>query len=310
MKNHAPAGSNSIPEARDRKRLAYSLLLTAGFCITEFAGGLWTNSLALLSDAGHMLSDVGGLGLSMMAVLWTLKPPTPQKTYGYHRLEILAALVNGLFLGSVALFIFYKAYGRFSHPPAVKSGPMLAIATLGLAVNILCAVLLYPSQKKSINLRAAFFHVLADGLGSLAAISAGVVMLLKGWYWFDPLASLFIGGMIILGSWHVVREASEILLESTPRHIDLAEVQCAMQEVSGVSQIHDLHIWTITSGFYALSAHAVVDDRRDRDEIGREIRKVLRERFGLEHTTIQLEGEASICHAACPVAHQGARPEI
>jgi len=265
----------------------------------ELAGGIWTNSLALISDAGHMFSDVGALLFSLVAITWAAKLPTPAKTYGYHRLEILAALINGLVLWGMAAFIFFEAYHRLQAPPVVKSGAMLLIATGGLGVNIFSAWLLYPGQNRSINLHSAFLHVLADGLGSLAAIGASLAMLFKGWYWFDPMVSFFIGFLIIAGSWRLIQEASEILMESTPRHLDVHQVTGSLQQVPGVINIHDLHIWTITSGLYTLSVHVVVNGTRDREAVRCEMIKLLKDQFGLEHTTIQIEEQSNACPNLC-----------
>ena len=286
-------------QSRDRRGLMLSLILVFGFFLVELIGGIWTNSLALISDAGHMFSDVGALGFSLIALTWAAKPPTPAKTYGYHRLEILAALINGLILWGLTAFIFFEAYQRLHDPPVVRSGAMLAIAATGLGVNILSAWLLYPSQDRSINLRSAFLHVLADGLGSVAAIGASLAMLLKGWYWFDPLVSFFIGLLIIGASWQLIQEATEILMESTPRHLDIQKVAQRLEQVPGVINIHDLHIWTITSGLYTLSVHAVVNGSRDREAVRCEMMVILKDQFGLEHTTIQIEEELHACPHFC-----------
>lgn len=286
-------------QARDRRVLVVSLVLVSGFFGIELVGGIWTNSLALISDAGHMFSDVGALGFSLIALIWAAKPPTPAKSYGYHRLEILAALINGLILWGVTALIFYEAYQRLQAPPVVESGPMFLIATLGLGVNIISAWLLYPSQGRSINLRSAFFHVLADGLGSLVAIAASLAMFFYGWYWFDPAASFFIGLLIIVASWRLIQEATEILMESTPRHLDLQEVSQSLALVPGVINIHDLHIWTITSGLHTVSVHAVVNGTRSREVIRCEMMIILRERFGLEHATIQIEEQENACPHFC-----------
>jgi cobalt-zinc-cadmium efflux system protein len=284
---------------RDRRGLMLSLILVFAFFLVELLGGIWTNSLALISDAGHMFSDVGALGFSLVAITWAAKPPTPAKTFGYHRLEILAALINGLILWGITAFIFFEAYQRLQAPPVVKSGAMLVIAAVGLGVNILSAWLLYPSQDRSINLRSAFLHVLADGLGSLAAIGASLAMLLKGWYWFDPLVSFFIGFLIIGASWQLIQEATEILMESTPRHLDVQKVTQSLEQVTGVLNIHDLHIWTITSGLYTLSVHAVVNGNRDREAVRCEMMLILKDHFGLEHNTIQIEEEQHACPNLC-----------
>jgi cobalt-zinc-cadmium efflux system protein len=293
------AGHAINHQDRDRRGLFLSLLLVAVFFLVELLGGLWTNSLALISDAGHMFSDVGALGFSLVALTWAAKPHTPEKTYGYHRLEILAALMNGLILWGITIFIFIEAYHRLQEPPVVKSGAMLVIALIGLAVNIISAWLLYPSQGRSLNLRSAFMHVLADGLGSLAAIAASLVMLWKGWYWFDPLVSFFIGLLIIAASWQLMQEATEILMESTPRHLDTRQVSRSLEQIPGVLNIHDLHIWTITSGLYTLSVHAVINGSRDREALRCELMMVLKDQFGLEHTTIQLEEEQYACPHFC-----------
>lgn len=285
--------------AHDRRGLVLSLTLAFSFFLVELAGGIWTNSLALISDAGHMFSDVGALGFSLVALTWAAKPPTPAKTFGYHRLEILAALINGLILWGITALIFIEAYQRLQEPPVVKSGAMLIIAAIGLGVNIISAWLLFPSRESSINLRSAFIHVLADGLGSVAAIGASVAMLWKGWYWFDPLVSFFIGFLIIGASWQLIQEAIEILMESTPRHLDAKKVTQRLEKVHGVIDIHDLHIWTITSGLHTLSVHAVVNGSRDREQVRCEMMTVLKEQFGLEHTTIQIEDEQHACPNFC-----------
>jgi cobalt-zinc-cadmium efflux system protein len=282
-------------------RLSLAFWTQFVFFVVELAGGILTNSLALLADAGHMFSDVAALGLSLLALRWTAKPPTSQKTYGYHRLEILVALVNGLALWAMAGYIFYEAYGRIFQPPQINTVPMMIIASLGLAVNLFGVYILFPSRTHNINLRSAFLHLLADSLGSLAAIAAGGAILLKGWFWFDPLAAAIIGAMIILGSWQLVREAADILMEATPKHIDLEEVTGALEAHPLVEKIHDLHIWTIASGIYALSVHVVIKDREDRDCLTWELEELLRRRFGLEHNTIQLEGPGFHDPRICPL---------
>lgn len=284
-----------------RQRLVLAFWTQLVFFVIELVGGILTNSLALLADAGHMLSDVGALGLSLLALFWATRPPTSQKTYGYHRLEIMVALINGLALWAMAAYIFYEAYGRFFRPPQINAVPMAVIATLGLVVNLFGVYILYPSRESSISLRSAFLHLLADSLGSVAAITAGVVILWKGWYWFDPLAGGVIGVMIILGSWQLVREATDILMEATPRHIDLEQVAAALEAHPQVDKIHDLHVWTIASGIYALSVHVVVLNQEDRDCLTWELEEVLRRRFGLEHNTIQIEGPGFHDPRVCPL---------
>lgn len=273
-----------------RRRLLLAFFSQLIFFIVELVGGLLTNSLALIADAGHMLSDVAALGLSLLALFFTKKPRTPQKTYGYHRLEILVALINGLVLWAMAAYILFDAYGRFFNPPAIASLPLMIIAGMGLLVNLFGVMVLYPTKDQSLNLRSAFFHLLADSLGSVAAIGAGLAIFLKGWYWFDPLAGMAIAVLIIIGSGQLVWEAADILMEATPKHIDLAAVRQTLEGHAGVQEIHDLHIWSISSGLFAMSVHVVLSDSRDRDCLTWELEELLSRRFGLDHTTIQLEG--------------------
>jgi cobalt-zinc-cadmium efflux system protein len=284
-----------------RRRLRLAFWTQLAFLVVEVVGGILANSLALLADAGHMLSDVGALGLSLLALAWTARPPTERRTYGYHRLEILVALVNGLVLWAIAGFIFYEAAWRFYHPPVVSSRPLMIIATLGLLVNLLGMYVLMPSREHNLNLRSAFLHLLGDSLGSVAAIAAGMAIYWRGWYWFDPLAGVVVGVLIIISSWQLVWEAAEILLESTPRHIPLEEVQQCLEDHPQVLQVHDLHIWTIASGIYALSVHVAIDNHLNRDCLTWELEELLRDRFGLDHNTIQIEGPDFHDPQVCPL---------
>ncbi len=288
--NHAHPPSHSHRFQHSRRRLFLAFISQLIFFGVELVGGLLTNSLALLADAGHMLSDVAALGLSLLALMYAGKPATARKTYGYHRLEILAALVNGLVLWGMAAYIIFEAYGRISQPPAIASLPLIIIAGVGLLVNLFGVAILYPTKDQGLNLRSAFLHLLADSLGSIAAIAAGLAIYFKGWYWFDPLAGAVIAVLIIIGSWQLVWEAADILMEATPKHLDLAEVTRALEGHPGVKEIHDLHIWSISSGLFALSVHVVLSDTYDRDCLTWELEELLAHRFGLEHTTIQLEG--------------------
>jgi cobalt-zinc-cadmium efflux system protein len=287
-----------------RRRLALAFWTQLAFFGVELAGGILTNSLALLADAGHMLSDVGALGLSLLALAWTARPPTAAKTYGYHRLEILVALINGLVLWAMAGYIFYEAVNRLFLPPQINGSPLIIIASLGLAVNLLGMYVLMPTREHNINLRSAFIHLLSDSLASFAAIAAGLAIWWRGWYWFDPLAGVIVGVMIIVGSWQLVREAADILLESTPRHIDLSEVQQSLESHPQVKQVHDLHIWTIASGLYALSVHVTIDNHSNRDCLTWELEELLRWQFGLEHNTIQIEGPDFHDPRVCPLHRQ------
>jgi cobalt-zinc-cadmium efflux system protein len=266
-----------------------TLALAATYMVAEFVGGLVTNSLALLADAGHMLTDVAALGLSLFALWAAQKPPTSTRTYGYYRLEILAALVNGASLIAVALFLFVEAIRRLARPPAVESGTMLAIAVGGLAVNLGCMVILHGDRHASLNVRGVWLHAVTDTLGSVQAIAAGALMTAFGWYWADPVASLLIGGLVLFSSWGLLRDSVTVLMESVPGNLDVDAIRAAILDVNGVEALHDLHVWTITSGFVALSAHVVVHDS-SADVLWR-IRALLGERFGIQHSTIQVEQE-------------------
>jgi len=288
-----------------RRRLQLAFWTQLAFFVVELGGGILTNSLALLADAGHMLSDVGALGLSLLALKWAARLPTAQKTFGYHRLEILVALVNGLVLWAMAGYIFFEAAQRLFQPPAISGSPLIIIASLGLLVNLFGMYVLLPTRGRNINLRSAFIHLLSDSFASLAAVVAGLAIWWQGWYWFDPLAGVIVGVMIVIGSWQLVWEAAEILLESTPRHIVADEVQQSLESHPQVKQVHDLHIWTIASGIYALSVHVTIDNHSNRDCLTWELEELLRHRFGLEHNTIQIEGPDFHDPQACPLIRLG-----
>ena len=299
MKDTAHVHQHRFEASRRRLHLAFWTQLA--FFVVELGGGILTNSLALLADAGHMLSDVGALGLSLLALKWTARSPTAQKTFGYHRLEILVALINGLVLWAMAGYIFYAAAGRFFQPPAISSRPLIIIASLGLLVNLFGMYVLMPSREHNLNLRSAFLHLLGDSLGSLAAIAAGAAIWWQGWYWFDPLASVIVGVLIVISSWRLVWEAADILLESTPKHIAAEAVQQSLENHPQVKQVHDLHIWTIASGIYSLSVHVTIDNQSNRDCLTWELEELLRRRFGLDHNTIQIEGPDFHDPRACPL---------
>ncbi|HVF87536.1 MAG TPA: cation diffusion facilitator family transporter [Pyrinomonadaceae bacterium] len=277
--------------ARSSRRLSIVLVLTALYMLAEAAGGWWTGSLALLADAGHMLTDVAALALALVAVWFGARPATPNKTFGYYRLEILAAFVNGVALVVVSLIILYEAYERWETPPVVRSDVMIAVAGGGLCVNLLCAWLLHGDHEEDLNVRGAWLHVLGDALGSVGAVVAGVVMSLYGWYAADPLFSAVISLLIVWSSWKLIREATNVLLEGTPAHINLAAVEGVILETDGVEDVHDLHVWTITSGREALSAHVIHARATSQPDLLKELRTKLHDRFGVDHLTIQMETE-------------------
>jgi cobalt-zinc-cadmium efflux system protein len=274
---------------RSRGALAGALVITGGVLLLEAVGAVWTGSLALAADAGHMLTDVGGLGLALFAAWIAARPPTPAKTYGYYRVEILAATVNALLLLAVAGLILVEAYQRLRAPRAVQGGPMLAIAVAGLAANLAAAWLLRRDARESLNVRAAYLEVLGDALSSLGVIVAALVVMRTGLTLVDPLVSALIALFIVPRTWRLLRQAVNVLLEGTPAHLDLGEIEGAMTRIPGVRRVHDLHVWTLTSGREAMSAHVVVDDVRQSERLLEALHAVLHARFGIDHTTIQLD---------------------
>jgi cobalt-zinc-cadmium efflux system protein len=282
------ANRSMTTTSQHRRRLTLVLSLVVLYMVAEVIGGLASNSLALLADAGHMLTDAAALGLSLFAIWAAQRPATPKRTYGYHRMEILAALANGAVLIAVAVLIFVEAYRRWSSPPHVKGGLMLAVACGGLLVNLAALFILRRGREESLNVRGAWLHVLTDTLGSIQAIAAGVLISGFGWTWADPLASVLIGILVVVSSWGLLRESVGVLMEGVPADLELDEVVAAMAGVAGVVAVHDLHVWTITSGFVSLSAHVVVEPDCGEDVLWR-VRALLHDRFGIDHSTIQVE---------------------
>lgn len=278
--------------AQHRRALWITFALTFTYFVIEVVGGILTNSLALLADAAHMLTDVGGLALALFAAWMSQKPATPAKTYGYYRVEILAALANAVVLFLISFYILYEAYQRFQEPPEVASMPMLAVAAVGLVVNLVGIWNLRRGAGESLNVQGAFLEVVSDTLGSLGVIAAGVIMLTTGWYYADPIFSVLIGLFILPRTWGLMMQAVNVLLEGTPAHINLKAVEETILSVPGVAGVHDLHVWAITSGMEALSAHVVLveeADPRDTQKLLERLNTRLKEEFGLDHTTIQVE---------------------
>lgn len=285
-----PAHTHGHARASDnRRRLSVVLVLTAIYMIAEAVGGWWTGSLALLADAGHMLTDVAALALALMAAWFGARPATSSKTFGYYRIEILAALINGVALVLISLLIFYEAYQRWSAPPNVRGSVVMMIAAGGLMINLVCAWILHSRHEVDLNIRGAWLHVLSDALGSVGAIIAGAIMAVYGWYAADPLFSALIGTMIVWSSWRLIRDSTNVLLEGTPAHINLAAVEDAILRTDGVNAVHDLHVWTITSGREALSAHVIHAYSVSQPELLKELRAKLHDNFGVDHLTIQME---------------------
>ncbi len=276
------------PRGEVSRRLRWVLGITAVFMVAEIVGGLLSNSLALLADAGHMFTDVGALALSVLAMHWARRPPTKRRTYGYARLEILAALANGSTLLVVAGLIVYEAWHRVQEPVPIDGSIMLTVATLGLVVNIIGAVLLHAHSHDNLNVRGAYLHVLGDLLGSVGAIAAGLIVMFTGWLPADPIISVLIALLILVSAWRLVSEAVDVLMESAPAHLDLTQIIDALRSVEGLDDVHDVHLWTLTSGFVAMSGHGVIDDPVEHTRVLTEVRERMAA-FGIEHVTFQLE---------------------
>jgi len=281
-----------LHQPRSTKYLEGALTMTISFFVIELVGGLITNSLVLVADAWHMLNDAFALIFAIIAAWIAERPIDTKKTFGYYRAEILAAFLNGIFLWAVVVFIFYEAIQRIQNPAQVESLNMLIIAFLGFIVNGLSAVILSRSESESLNVRGAFLHVLADALGSIGAISAGLIMYFAGWYQADPLISMMIGVLIFYSSWKLVRDSINVLLEGVPPGIDVNAVERRIMRLRGVREVHDLHVWCITpSKICAMSCHIVVEKETNRKKLTSDLIRVLKKEFGIDHTTIQLEDE-------------------
>ncbi|MEU4325070.1 cation diffusion facilitator family transporter [Nonomuraea dietziae] len=288
--------------ARHHGRLLVVVAITSLVFVVQVVGGIAANSLALISDALHVATDITGVLMALIASHFAARPASERRTFGYYRLEILAAMVNAIVLFGIAIWVFSEAWTRLFAPPEVSSGLVLVIALFGLAVNALSLGLLHRGQQESLNVRGAYLEVLGDLLGSVAVVVAAVAIQLTGWWVIDPIASVVVAVMILPRAWRLLREAVEVLLEATPKGMDLSEIRRHMMDRHGVLDVHDLHAWTLTSGLPVLSAHVVVEDSRLRDA-GRlldELHETLLGRFDVEHSTIQIE---PVGHAD----HEGAR---
>ena len=301
-----PDCTHRVPRSFTR-RLWVVLLLTAVFMVVEAVGGWISGSLALLADAGHMLTDVGALALALLTAWIAQRPADESKTYGYMRWEIIAALVNGAALFGIALWVVIEAVRRIQSPEPVESGVLMAVAAGGLIVNLVALRVLHGAHQHSLNTRGAYLHILGDLLGSVGALGAGVVIMLTGWTPIDPILSIGLSLLILVGGWRLVRESTDILLEAVPRHVSMAEVRDRMLAIPGVDAVHDLHVWTVTSGMVAMSGHAVVPDLDDHPRALETIREAVAT-LGIGHVTIQLElegGCADLAEAASAADHSG-----
>lgn len=293
---HQPAQPDTRDSSSNQRNLLIVLAITGLVMLAEIIGGLLANSLALLSDAGHMLTDVLALGLSVLAMKFAQKSPTVSKTFGFYRLEILAALFNGVLLLFVSFYIFFKAYHRLLHPEEIKGLFMIVVAIIGLFANGAGLIILRKSAFHNLNVKSAFFHVLGDTISSGGVVLGGLLILYTGWYVVDPIIGIFIGILILRGAYSLVKESVDIFLEATPKDIDVEEMLADITKIEGVRGIHHMHLWTITSGINAMSAHVLIDDvlTSTSAHILKEIKIILREKYNIEHCTIQFESES--CH--------------
>jgi cobalt-zinc-cadmium efflux system protein len=292
MHHHPHSHTHFEDTARQTSsRLVLSLALTAGFVFVEIVAGLFSNSLALLTDAAHNFTDVIALGLSWIAVRLATRPANATRTYGYHRAGILVAMINSTTLVVISLWIFYEAYQRFLSPPDIKSGVMVAVGLLAFVVNLVTALLVRQGSQNDLNLRSAYFHLMGDVLSTLGAVVAGVIIFFTDWNWLDPLVSVFIGLLILWNAWGILKETVDILLESTPRDVDMDAMIRDMSQVTGVLGVHDLHVWSITQSMRTMSAHILTDDISISagTTIQSQLNDILIGRYNISHATLQLE---------------------
>lgn len=293
---HAHGGGQSAA-GKNKKNLAIVFGFTSSYLVAEVVGGLWFNSLALLADAGHMLTDVVGLALALFAIWFAEREATPEKTYGYYRIEILAATTNAVVLIGISLYILYEAYQRFRQPDLkVESGGMMAVAVLGLLINIAGMFILRAGSKESLNMKGAYFEVLSDMLTSVGVIIAALIIRFTGWNYADPLISAGIGLFILPRTWILLKDAVGILLEGTPSDVNLVTLREALKKIEGVADVHDLHVWALTSGMNAMSVHAVLANGAEHDSVLKSVENIIQKDFKIMHSTVQVETETHAAH--------------
>ena len=283
------SGNHSSAGYKNKKQLKFVLLLTGSYLVAEVIGGIVTKSLALLADAGHMLTDVGGLALALFAINMTQRAASPKRTYGYYRAEILAALTNAVVLIGISLYILYEAYQRFRNPPEVSSKAMLIVASIGLVINIIGMLILRKGSQQSLNMKGAYFEVLSDMLTSIGVIIAAIIMLTTGWYYADPIISAGIGLFILPRTWILLKDAVGVLLEGTPSDVNIASLKETILKIEGVIDLHDLHVWSLTSGMNAMSAHVAIKEGVSAKKMMEDIQATIKAGFKIEHTTIQVD---------------------
>jgi len=280
---------HNVRDFKGKKALVVVLCLTISFMIIEIVAGFYTGSLALLSDAVHMFTDAFAISLALLAIWFSLKPPTSVKTFGFYRAEILAAFFNSMLLFVLSIAIILEAYNRLLEPREVKSLMMTVVAAFGLLINLIGAFILSKYQSENLNIRGAFYHVVSDALGSVGTLIAGLIILTTNWYYADSIVSIIISILIIRGAWGLFRDSIHILLEGTPKGIELKSVEDTIRSHRGVLSVHDLHAWTLTQGFEALSAHLVIEDMGLSEALVSELKKVLFDKFRISHVTLQVE---------------------
>ena len=289
--HHAAGYRHGAHRAGNRRRMVLALAINVGLLAAGLAGAVAFGSVALLADAGHVLADIGAIALGLLAAHLAARPASGRRTFGLQRTEILAALANGLALAVIAALVFVEAAGRLADPPAVQGLGVLAVGVLGLAGNAAATVVLARGDRGDLNLEGVLRHSAADALGSLGVVVSGLLVVLTGWLYADPLAGLLIAALILLGSWRLIREPLDVLMEAAPRGLDVDEIGRAMASVAGVREVHDLHVWTVTSGFPALSAHVLTAPGQEPEQVRRRLEELLASRFRIEHTTLQTETE-------------------
>ena len=298
---------HSHGRAASRRNLTIALGLTVGYMVVELAGGFLANSLSLLADAGHMITDAGAIGLALLAMWIAGRPASIERTFGLHRTEVLAALANALALWLIAGWIFFEAYRRFLDVPAVDGRLMLIVGGVGLVVNVAAAAVLRPSAKESLNVEGAFLHVVSDVLGSIAVIGAGLLILTTGWAMADPIFGAVIGLLIVISSARLLWKVLHVLMEGTPAHLDLHGLCQRLEKLDGITGVHDIHAWSITTGYDALSAHVTADAAalNNPGQVLERLRNIASQEFGISHVTIQLEASEDGCVEDHHIAHPG-----
>jgi cobalt-zinc-cadmium efflux system protein len=289
--HHHHHHAHAAGRAGNRRRMVAALAINGALLVAGAVGAIVFGSVALLADAGHVLSDVGAFALGLLAATMAARPARGRRTFGLHRGEIIAALVNGLLLVAVAVVVFVESIGRLSDPPSIEAGGVLAIGLVGLLGNAAATAVLLAGDRGDLNLEGVLRHSAADALGSLGVVVSAVVVLATDWRYADPIAGLLIGLLVLAGSWGLVRDAFDVLMENAPAGVDVQEVGSAMAAVPGVREVHDLHVWTVTAGFPALAAHVRTDPSEDVDEVRTRVEAVLHERFEIHHTTLQMMAE-------------------